>query len=68
LPDGAFVNTDHGPAVVVGDHLAVWDENAYAYRQRLPRPSARAASVLTPACTVGLLCAGYPVQIDVSAR
>jgi hypothetical protein len=68
LPDGAFVNTDDGPAVVVGDHLAVWDEKAYAYRQRLPRPTAGAASVLTPPSTVAVLRAGYPVQIDVSAR
>jgi hypothetical protein len=68
LPDGAFVNTDDGPAVVVDDHLAVWDEKAYAYRQRLPRPTAGAASVLTPPSTVAVLRAGYPVQIDVSAR
>jgi hypothetical protein len=68
LPDGAFVNTDDGPAVVVGDHLAVWDEKAYAYRQRLPRPTAGAAPVVTPPSTVAVLRAGYPVQIDVSAR
>jgi len=68
LPDGVFVDTDDGPAVVVGDHLAVWDEKAYAYRQRLPRPTAGAAPVLTPPSTVAVLRAGYPVQIDVSAR
>jgi hypothetical protein len=68
LPDGVFVDTDVGPAVVVGDHLAVWDEKAYAYRQRLPRPTAGAASVLTPPSTVAVLRAGYLVEIDVSAR
>lgn len=68
LPDGAFVNTAGGPAVVVGDHLAIWDEADNAYRRRLPRPSTGSASVLTPASTVAVLRAGYPVQIDPSAR
>jgi hypothetical protein len=68
LPDGVFVDTDDGPAVVVGDHLAVWDEKAYAYRRRLSRPAAGSASVLTPPSTVAVLGAGYPVQIDRSAR
>jgi hypothetical protein len=68
LPDGVFVVTDHVPAVVVGDHLAIWDETAYAYRQRLPRPTEGSASVLTPPSTLAVLGAGYPVQIDLSAR
>jgi hypothetical protein len=68
LPDGVFVDTDDGPAVVVGDHLAVFDEKAYAYGRRLPRPATGYASVLTPPSTIEVLRAGYPVQIDVSAR
>lgn len=67
LPDGVFVETEKGPAVVVGDHLAVWDDESYTYRQRLPRPTRGSASVLTPLSTVGVLRAGYPAQIDVSA-
>jgi hypothetical protein len=67
LPDGVFVHTDYGAAVVVGDHLAVWSDEAYTYRQRLPKPAEGSASVLTPASTVALLRAGYPVQIDRSA-
>jgi hypothetical protein len=67
LPDGVFVHTDYGAAVVVGDHLAVWDEAAYGYRQRRPRPTRGSAVVLTPASTVAVLGAGYPVQIDRSA-
>jgi hypothetical protein len=67
LPDGVFVDTEDGPAVVVGDRLAVWDERAYAYRGRLSRPAAGSASVLTPPSTVAVLRAGYPVQIDVGA-
>jgi hypothetical protein len=68
LPDGVFVHTDDGPAVVVSDHLVRWDEAGYAYRQRLPRPTEGCASVLTPPSTVAVLGAGYPVQIDLSAR
>jgi len=64
LPDGVFVDSEDGPAGVVGDHLAVWDERDYAYRRRLPRPAAGSASVLTPPSTVAVLRAGYPVQID----
>ncbi|MGA9493522.1 MAG: hypothetical protein WBV80_25200 [Mycobacterium sp.] len=68
LPDGTFIHADEGPAVVVGDHLAVWDDKAYTYRNRLPRPTMGSASVLTPSSTVAVLRAGYPVQIDESAR
>jgi len=67
LPDGVFVGTDSGPAVVVGDHLAVWDQRDYAYGNKLARPKIGTATVLTPPCTVQILCAGYPVQIDESA-
>jgi hypothetical protein len=68
LPDGVFVATDSGPAVVVGDHLAVWDHNENAYQEKLPRPGGVAASVLTPPSNVAILRAGYPVQIDDAAR
>lgn len=71
LPDGAFVSTPDGPAVVVGDHLAVWDEADNVYRPDrhwLARPAAGSASVLTPLSTVAVLRAGYPVQIDPAAR
>jgi hypothetical protein len=66
LPDGVFVETAAGPAVVVGDHLAVFDEHAYSYTQRLARPAGGRAAVLTPASNVAVLRAGYPVQIDQS--
>lgn len=71
LPDGVFVGTNVGPAVVVGDHLAVWHEADYAYRCRLPRPTEGSARVLTPASTVAVLCAGIqsrsksvPAELD----
>jgi hypothetical protein len=68
LPDGVFVDTDDGAAVVIGDHLAVFDENAYAYRRQLARPVDGFASVLTPPSTVAVIRAGFPVQIDQAAR
>jgi hypothetical protein len=68
LPEGVFVSTDDGPAVVVGDHLAVWHEADNAYRRRLPRPTQGSAPVLTPASAVAVLGAGYPVQIDPAAH
>lgn len=66
LPDGVFVRTDDGPAVVVGDHLAVW--TAAGYRARRRRPTSGPAPVITPPSTVAVLGAGYPVQIDDAAR
>jgi len=68
LPDGVFVATDSGPAVVVGDRLAVWAHNDNIYRDKLPRPTTGTATVLTPPSTVQILRAGYRVQIDDSAR
>ncbi|SOX54357.1 hypothetical protein MAAFP003_3033 [Mycobacterium ahvazicum] len=67
LPDGAFVATDSGPAVVVGGHLAAWDQDN-TYRHKLLRPVSGQATVLTPPSTVRILRAGYPVQIDDAAR
>ena len=63
LPDGVFVVTDSGPAVVLGDQLAVWDGQDNIYRDKLSRPRTGTAMVLTPRSTVDILRAGYPVQI-----
>jgi hypothetical protein len=68
LPDGVFVLTDCGPAVVVGDHLTVWNRHDNAYGGKLARPKTGAARVITPPSNVGIVRAGYPVQIDDSAR
>ena len=68
LRDGVFVTTDAGPAVVVGDHLAVWDRHDNVYRDKLPRPATGTATVLTPPSSVEIVRAGYPVQIDLTAR
>jgi hypothetical protein len=68
LPAGVFVVTDAGPAVVVGDQVAVWDREDNIYREKLPRPSSGAAAVITPRSTVEILRAGYPVQIAAVPR
>jgi hypothetical protein len=68
LPDGVFVVTDSGPAVVVGEHLAVWNREANTYRAKLPRPGTGAATVLTPPSTVDIIRAGYAPQIDATAH
>jgi hypothetical protein len=68
LPDGAFVHVDQGPAVVVGDHLATWEATTNTYGQRLPRPISGTATVITPPSTLAAVLAGYPVQIDGTAR
>jgi hypothetical protein len=68
VPDGVFVVTDDGPAVVVGDHLAVFNAQEYTYGRRLLRPTIGTATVITPASNVAVLRAGYPVQIDDVAR
>jgi hypothetical protein len=66
LPDGVFVETDDGPAVIAGDHLTVFDEQTYTYGQRRPRPVEGLATVITPPANVAVIRAGYPVQIDQS--
>lgn len=68
LPDGVFVMTDAGPAVLAGDHLAVWSATDNAYRQHLSRPRVGDARVITPQSNVHVLRAGCPVQIDDAAR
>lgn len=66
LPDGAFVRLDEAPAVVVGGELIEWTTSGYGRRHR--RPKTGTAAVVTPPSTVAVLRAGYPVQIDASAR
>ena len=67
LPDGVVVATDSGPAVVLGGHLAVWNQHDNIYRDKLPRPISGTAAMITPPSSVQILRAGYPAQIDDSA-
>jgi hypothetical protein len=66
LPDGAFVLLDTTPAIVIGDQLTRW--TPAGYRTRQARPTHGTAHVITPPATIATLRAGYPVQIDDSAR
>jgi hypothetical protein len=68
LPDGVFVQTQAGSAVVVGDHLAVWDPQNNVYGVKLARPTRGNAVVITPQSTVDIIRAGYTVQVDETAR
>jgi len=63
LPDGVFVVTEFGPAVVVGDQLALWNPRDYSYAGKLARPTTGAATVITPPSNVAILRAGYPVHL-----
>lgn len=67
LPDGTFVLVEQGPAVLVHDQLTPWRcDNTYG--SAVARPRGGTASVITPPASLGALRAGYPVQIDESAR
>jgi hypothetical protein len=66
LPDGCFILVDGTPAVVLEDGVTEWTHKGYGRRRRRPRNGT--AEVITPPSTVATLRAGYPVQIDDSAR
>jgi len=66
LPDGAFVLIDDEPALVLGDALVPWATNGYRRPRR--RPATGSATVITPPASLQVLAAGYPVQIDATAR
>jgi len=66
VPDGTFVLLGASPAVVIGDQLVEW--TFQGYRGPKARPMEGTVTVLTPPSTVAALRAGYPVQIDASAR
>jgi hypothetical protein len=67
LPDGAFVlDDDGGPCLVLGRELVAWSPAGYGRRAR--RPGRGTATSITPPATLAALRAGYPVQIDGSAR
>ena len=66
LPDGTFVLIDGRPFLVLGDEIVEWGTGGYGARRT--RPSDGHIDVITPPSTVAALRAGYPVQIDPSAR
>ncbi|WIM86160.1 hypothetical protein PT015_14665 [Candidatus Mycobacterium wuenschmannii] len=66
LPEGTFVETDDGPAVVIQDHLTVFNADTYTYGHRLAEPATDSVTVITPASNVAVLSAGYQPQIDIA--
>jgi hypothetical protein len=69
LPDGAFVLLDGAPSLVLDGRLIEWTRTGYAGRSgRRARPASGTAQVITPPSTLAVLRAGYPVQLDESAR
>lgn len=65
LPDGTFLRTATGPALILGDRLVPWTPDGYG--RPLPRRGAGRATVLTPAPTVAVLRAGYRPVLHPSA-
>ena len=57
LPDGAFVLRDGEPWLVCGSELAHWTPAGYA--ERIARPRAGMATVITPPSLVAVLRAGW---------
>jgi hypothetical protein len=66
LPDGTFVIHEQEPHLILGRELVRWTREGYAGRRERPRRGE--ASVLTPPASIAVLRAGYPLQIDDSAR
>jgi hypothetical protein len=64
LPDGAFIELGGAPYVIVDAEAVEWTREGY--RTRRPRPSG-AVTVITPPATLGVLRAGYRVDVHPSA-
>jgi hypothetical protein len=65
LPDGAFVLDAGASWLVLGGELVAWSPSGYGEHRR--RPKRGTATAITPAATLAVLRAGYPVNIDAQA-
>ena len=66
LPNGTFILIDGTPFLILGAEIVEWGTEGYGAHR--PRPSDGYTDVITPPSTVAVLRAGYPVQIDRTAR
>ncbi|HEX5224749.1 MAG TPA: hypothetical protein VFW29_06435 [Solirubrobacteraceae bacterium] len=66
LPTGAFVRMEDAPALVLDDALVPWSPSGYGLARSRPRTGR--ALAITPPASMAVLRAGYPLQIDPSAR
>jgi hypothetical protein len=62
VPDGVFVRHENACALVWEGALHPWDAG---YGTAVRRPTRGDATVLTPACTVAVIRAGYVPQVGV---
>jgi hypothetical protein len=65
VPDGAFVDLDGAPALVLAGTLHPWAPSA-GYRAARALPQRGNATVITPAASVAVLRAGYELATRVS--
>jgi hypothetical protein len=65
LPDGAMVQADGAPWLVLGSGLLAWTPGGY--RERRPRAGLDSVTVITPRATVNVLAAGYRPVLHPSA-
>lgn len=65
LPEGAFILSGSGPALVLSDRLVPWTPGGYG--QPVARPRGGTIGAITPPPTMAALRAGFRPQIDPSA-
>ncbi|MGI8608464.1 MAG: hypothetical protein ACR2MY_04435 [Candidatus Dormibacteria bacterium] len=65
LPDGAMVDVDGRPWLILGDELLAW--GAGGYGQRRPRAPLGQVTVITPRATVATIRAGYVPELHPTA-
>jgi hypothetical protein len=63
LPDGTFVLRDDAPRLVLGESLRRWSPGGYG--ERVARPAAERATLITPPSLVAILRAGFAGDPDV---
>jgi len=61
VPDGVFVVSDDGPALVTAERLHVWSAEG-GYTTAIERPPRGRATMITPAANVSALRSGYTLS------